>query len=106
MAMAEQEKPQVNMSQLSDSRFLDSSSPASSTESLLAEFDLEGQKNDADAEAAESGPIAVEYTVAARMKLIYLAGYFMLNLALTIYNKALLQKVLRTVSAHCCPQTG
>lgn len=37
-----------------------------------------------------------EYTVATRTKLIYLAGYFTLNLLLTIYNKAVLGGV-------CCP---
>lgn len=33
---------------------------------------------------------AVEYTVPTRTKLLYLAGYFALNLSLTIYNKAVL----------------
>lgn len=33
---------------------------------------------------------AVEYNVSTRTKLIYLAGYFALNLLLTIYNKAVL----------------
>lgn len=32
----------------------------------------------------------VEYTVSTRTKLVYLAGYFALNLLLTIYNKAVL----------------
>lgn len=34
-----------------------------------------------------------EYSVATRTKLLYLAGYFALNLCLTLYNKAALQKV-------------
>ena len=36
---------------------------------------------------------ALEYSIPARRKLVYLAGYFTLNLTLTIYNKAVLGKV-------------
>lgn len=35
-------------------------------------------------------PVAAEYDVETRRKLFYLAGYFTLNLVLTIYNKAVL----------------
>jgi hypothetical protein len=38
-------------------------------------------------------PLALEYRVPAKKKLIYLGGYFLLNLTLTLYNKALLGNV-------------
>jgi hypothetical protein len=38
-------------------------------------------------------PVDHEYEVSARTKLIYLGIYFFFNLALTIYNKAVLGKV-------------
>jgi hypothetical protein len=38
-------------------------------------------------------PLAMEYRVSARKKLLYLSGYFLLNLSLTLYNKALLGNV-------------
>jgi hypothetical protein len=37
--------------------------------------------------------LAVEYRIPARRKLTYLGGYFLLNLSLTLYNKALLGNV-------------
>lgn len=37
--------------------------------------------------------LAMEYRIPARKKLMYLGGYFMLNLSLTLYNKALLGNV-------------
>lgn len=37
--------------------------------------------------------LAMEYRVPARTKLMYLGGYFLLNLSLTLYNKALLGNV-------------
>jgi len=40
-----------------------------------------------------SSPIAAEYGIPAQKKLIYLSVYFMLNLGLTLYNKALLGNV-------------
>lgn len=42
---------------------------------------------------APAGPVNAEYRVPTRTKLAYLGGYFFLNLALTIYNKAVLGKV-------------
>lgn len=38
-------------------------------------------------------PLAMEYRVPARTKMAYLGGYFLLNLGLTLYNKALLGNV-------------
>ena len=49
--------------------------------------DLEAQKAE-----PEQPPLAAEYLVSTRVKLACLAGYFMLNLCLTIYNKAVLGK--------------
>ncbi|KAF2238916.1 TPT-domain-containing protein [Viridothelium virens] len=53
---------------------------------------LDDRPTDLEAQAAKSDqqPIAAEYLVSARVKLACLAGYFMLNLCLTIYNKAVL----------------
>jgi len=73
----------------------DNDSTRSSEETLMAEFDLEDQKNLKD--DRDIVPVAAEYTVAARVKLLYLAGYLALNLALTIYNKAVLQKVFALI---------
>jgi hypothetical protein len=38
-------------------------------------------------------PLALEYRIPAKQKLIHLGGYFLLNLCLTLYNKALLGNV-------------
>ena len=35
----------------------------------------------------------LEYSIPAKRKLVYLAGYFLLNLGLSIYNKAVLGTV-------------
>lgn len=59
------------------------------------EFDLESQKSQLLETA--NAPNAIEYSVAAPVKLLYLGCYFALNLALTIYNKAVLQKVSQGV---------
>ena len=57
------------------------------------EPDLEGQARD----TKESQEIAaVEYFIPASTKCLYLSLYFALNLALTMYNKA----VLGTVGLH------
>jgi hypothetical protein len=37
--------------------------------------------------------LATEYRIPVRKKLLYLGGYFLLNLSLTLYNKALLGNV-------------
>ena len=39
----------------------------------------------------------LEYSIPAKRKLVYLAGYFLLNLGLTIYNKAILGEVSLTL---------
>jgi hypothetical protein len=38
----------------------------------------------------------LEYSIPAKRKLVYLTGYFLLNLGLTIYNKAVLGTVSLT----------
>ncbi|KAI9667517.1 MAG: UAA transporter [Bathelium mastoideum] len=52
--------------------------------------DLESQHSRRD--VRDQPPVAAEYLVSTRAKLVGLAGYFMLNLCLTIYNKAILGK--------------
>lgn len=52
--------------------------------------DVEAQKPDFKDGRLRVSTTAAEYLVATRTKLLYLAGYFALNLALTIYNKAVL----------------
>lgn len=54
---------------------------------LLKEYnsDLEAQK--------ESAPLVVEHQVSFRSKMLSLTAYFILNLALTLSNKAVLGKV-------------
>ena len=49
-----------------------------------------------------SSPVALEYRIPASRKLAYLALYFLLNLSLTIYNKA----VLGSVSRRNCSVAG
>lgn len=69
--------------------------PQRSTESLLKEYrDLESQNQ-------SSQPF--EHQAPLRSKLLYLAVYFVLNLALTLSNKALLGKV-RLSHAHAQKQ--
>lgn len=41
----------------------------------------------------QSQSCTLEYSIPAKRKLAYLAGYFLLNLSLTIYNKAVLGTV-------------
>ena len=41
----------------------------------------------------QSQSSTLEYSIPAKRKLVYLAGYFLLNLSLTIYNKAVLGAV-------------
>lgn len=52
--------------------------------------DVEAQKLLAQDPMAPKPTTAAEYSVPTRTKLLYLAGYFALNLSLTIYNKAVL----------------
>lgn len=82
---------------------VDPSSPAvssSSFDSTRSDLDLkEPFLDDVEAQhphATQATPAAssgAEYQVATRTKLMYLGGYFMLNLSLTIYNKAMLGSV-------------
>jgi len=65
-----------------------SSSSQSPRGSVLLD-DIESQKI-AQLDVSQQG---AEYSVATRAKLLYLAGYFALNLSLTLYNKAILQNV-------------
>jgi hypothetical protein len=55
--------------------------------------DLEAQQPILSTEKSSPSPLAMEYRVPARKKLLYLGGYFLLNLSLTLYNKALLGNV-------------
>ena len=56
--------------------------------------DVEAQNRPNKLGDSTSSPVApAEYRVAARTKFLYLAGWFALNLTLTIYNKALLNGV-------------
>ncbi|MBE7181258.1 MAG: hypothetical protein INR71_08630, partial [Terriglobus roseus] len=64
---------------------------------LAAEKERLYRPNDVEAQLPPPPPAAVakpdtglEYEVSARTKLIYLGVYFFFNLALTIYNKAVL----------------
>ncbi|KIW07034.1 uncharacterized protein PV09_01928 [Verruconis gallopava] len=52
--------------------------------------DLEAQKFFRPDAASSAPPLAVEYRTNMKTKIVYLAGYFLLNLSLTLYNKALL----------------
>jgi len=53
----------------------------------LKPTDLEGQRHNSVVVAKATG---AEYSVATRTKLLYLGVYFLLNLLLTVYNKAVL----------------
>ncbi|KAI9713481.1 MAG: UAA transporter [Bogoriella megaspora] len=53
-------------------------------------LDDEMRDVEAQRDTPEPQPIAAEYLVSTRAKLACLAGYFMLNLCLTIYNKEVL----------------
>ena len=57
------------------------------------EPDIEAQRSQTDLHAAPSGH---EYTIPALTKFLHLGVYFTLNLALVLYNKAILQGVRRT----------
>lgn len=61
---------------------------SSSTDHLLQDEDVYDEKH----EQPEQQPAPVEYTVPAAKKLMYLGLYFILNLGLTLSNKAVMQK--------------
>jgi len=83
------EKSYIDLpSPVSSSSFDSSRSDYDLKDSLLE--DIESQSPRTVKSAASSG---AEYEVATRTKLIYLGGYFLLNLGLTIYNKAMLGSV-------------
>jgi hypothetical protein len=62
--------------------------------------DLEAQSA-AHAQTQQTTPTPVEYSVSTHRKFLYLGLYFILNLSVTLSNKAL----LRTVSCDILPQT-
>lgn len=55
--------------------------------------DVEAQPILTSPTTVEAPPMAAEYRTNMSTKLIYLAGYFLLNLSLMLYNKALLNNV-------------
>ena len=68
--------------------------------------DLEAQQRRSLEKSKLERPIAAEYTIPTRTKIVNLAGWFALNLVLTIYNKALLEDfhfpwLLTTIHATC-----
>lgn len=63
---------------------------AAEKERLYRPADVESQ---VPPQPAPEPKVDAEYEVSARTKLIYLGVYFFFNLALTIYNKAVLGKV-------------
>ena len=67
---------------------------------MLNTEDLESQRH-ADSKETVSGKHAVEYSVPARTKYIFLGLYFALNLSLTLFNKAVLGKVCLRFTARC-----
>ena len=98
------------------------SRPTSSTNSEGDSMyhDAMSEKTSASSEDVEAQPIlgeqngssdspanAIEYRIPVRTKLIYLFGYFVLNLGLTLYNKALLGNVVCSHSSgkSCCRLT-
>ena len=88
--MDEKQEYRVSMESSSRSR---ASSVREENHELLSkdehdDRDLESQARDATKEDAP-----VEYTTSTVRKLVYLGLYFLLNLAVTLSNKALLRKV-------------
>jgi hypothetical protein len=55
--------------------------------------DVEGQPILRLNGTGSGSPLAAEYRTNMSTKLVYLASYFLLNLSLTLYNKALLGNV-------------
>lgn len=92
---------------IDEKSLVDLPSPGSSSfDSTRSDFDIkESLLDDVEAQiphGANSTKLAAtsgaEYEVPTRTKLMYLGGYFMLNLSLTIYNKAMLGSVCLTPS--------
>jgi hypothetical protein len=67
-------------------------SEKSSARSSLAD-DVEAQPILKSVTTNEPAPLATEYRTNLSTKLVYLGGYFLLNLSLTLYNKAILNTV-------------
>lgn len=63
---------------------------------LLGKVEREAQDLEAQTPAETSTPTPVEYSVSTSRKLFYLGLYFLLNLAVTLSNKALLRSVSGT----------
>lgn len=68
-----------------DKSSMESSRQDSATDGLM--------KEEHDVEAQKPEPVAVEHFVSMKAKMLFLAMYFLLNLTLTISNKAVLGKV-------------
>jgi hypothetical protein len=69
-------------------------SEKSSSKTNGLQNDVESQQMVTHTTAGTCGsPLAVEYRTNMSTKLVYLGGYFLLNLSLTLYNKALLGNV-------------
>lgn len=66
---------------------MDSTRENSATDGLLKE------EQDVEAQKKEEPIVAVEHYVSMKAKMLFLAMYFLLNLTLTISNKAVLGKV-------------
>lgn len=84
--MSENEKIDLSVSphEVPDEERLSLEAPSIADELLKPEIDVEAQ---------QQTQAPVEHFVSTRTKLIYLAVYFVLNLALTLSNKAVLGKV-------------
>lgn len=89
--MGEEKGPRVSMESGSRSEL---SSMSEEDHELLtkAERDLDEQERDAPTQDPDSAT-PVEYTTSNTKKLVYLALYFVLNLSVTLSNKALLRTV-------------
>jgi len=79
-----------------DISYHDNEMPEKTSEKQFASSvgDVEAQSIYKKEMGSSDGPTtAAEYRTSMRVKLIYLSTYFMLNLSLTLYNKALLDNV-------------
>jgi len=93
--------PRISINTLKDGTFSEKEDESDSTNhekgllekrSLIDDVEVQPVFNSVTS-TLQSQSSTLEYSIPAKRKLIYLAGYFLLNLGLTIYNKAVLGTV-------------
>jgi len=63
------------------------------SQQLLSEHYQVDDRNEKDAVTISDPRTEYEHGIPARLKMLFLGGYMLLNMTMTLYNKALMQEV-------------